>query len=143
MRRAQREPATRAGRDIKKTRFGDEAASRRSISGGEPMNSTREQLSEAVVLGRRRFVQGVTAVLSGVLLGLGRAWAIELHAFSAEQSATLLAMIHTIAPHDGLDEAAYALVASALDADATASAETRGLLSAGLAGLGPDFARAP
>jgi hypothetical protein len=101
------------------------------------------ELPGAVVIGRRRFVQAVTAVLSGVLLGVGRAWAIELHAFSADQSATLLAMIHTIAPHDGLDEAAYALVASALDADATASAETRGLLSAGLAGLGPDFARAP
>jgi hypothetical protein len=114
------------------------------------MKSTREQpampganpLAESVASGRRRFVQGVTAVLSGVVLGLGRAWAIDMHVFSADQSATLLAMIHTIAPHDGLDEAAYALVAAALDADAAASAQTRELMTAGLTGLGLEFARA-
>jgi hypothetical protein len=99
------------------------------------------ELPEAVAIDRRRFVQGVTAVLSGALMGRGRAWAIEMHAFSAAQSAILLAMIHTIAPHDGLDEAAYALVASALDSDAAASAETRALFTAGLAALGPDFAQ--
>ena len=94
-----------------------------------------------VALDRRRFVQGVSAVLSGVAVGLGRAWAIDLHAMSADQSATLLAMIHTIAPHDGLDDAAYALVASALDAEAAASAGARTQLVDGIASLGPDFAR--
>ena len=98
---------------------------------------------------RRQFVQGVTAVLGGVLGALnplaallpGPAWAVELHALSGEQAATLLAMIHTIAPHDGLDEAAYALVVSALDKDAAASEAEQARLLAGLSGLGPGFAR--
>ena len=102
----------------------------------------------APALGRRQFVQGVTAVLSGVLgvlnplsaLVPSRAWAVDLHALSPDQSAALLAMIHTIAPHDGLDEAAYALVAAALDADATAAEATKTLLTTGLSGLGAEFA---
>ena len=101
-----------------------------------------------LALDRRQFVQGVTAVLTGVLgvlnplaaLVPSRAWAVDLHALSADQSTTLIAMIHTIAPHDGLDEAAYALVVSALDADATAAEATKTLLTAGLSGLGADFA---
>jgi hypothetical protein len=92
---------------------------------------------------RRRFVQGISAVLSGVVVGLNRAWAIDLHALSAEQSATLLAMIHTIAPHDGLDEAAYALVASALDRDAAASPQSRAQLLTGIKDLGAQFAHDP
>jgi hypothetical protein len=103
-----------------------------------------------VTLGRRQFVHGVTGVLTGVLGALhplaallpSRAWAVELHTVSTPESATLLAMIHTIAPHDGLDEAAYALVVGALDADAAGSTESRGQLVAGLAGLGADFAQA-
>jgi hypothetical protein len=98
------------------------------------------KLPEAAgTIGRRQFVQGVTAVLTGVLGALNplasllpsRAWAVDLHALSADHSATLLAMIHTIAPHDGLDEAAYALVVSALDGDAAASEENRTPLLAG------------
>ena|SRR5450631_2640254 len=106
--------------------------------------------SAAVAMDRRRFVQGVTGVLSGVLgilhplasLVPSRAWAVELHTLSTPESATLLAMIHTIAPHDGLDEAAYALVVAALDADAGGSAEAHSQLTAGLAGLGADFPQA-
>jgi hypothetical protein len=103
-----------------------------------------------VTLGRRQFVQGATGVLTGVLGALhplavllpSRTWAVELHALSTAESATLLAMIHAIAPHDGLDEAAYALVVGALDADADAFTDTREALAAGLAGLGVDFAAA-
>ena len=102
-------------------------------------------------LGRREFVQGVTAVLSGVLGALGplaalvpsRAWAVDLHALSAEQSAMLLSMIRTIAPHDALDSAAYALVVGALDGDAVKSEDTKAQLAAGLSGLGPLFATDP
>jgi hypothetical protein len=102
------------------------------------------------MLGRRQFVHGVTGVLTGALgalhpfavLAPSRAWAVELHTLSMAESATLLGMIHTIAPHDGLDEAAYALVVGALDADASTSGESRGALTAGLAGLGTDFAPA-
>jgi hypothetical protein len=66
---------------------------------------------------RRSFVRGV-GVLTGVI-ALGsplvawlpsRSWAVELRVLSSAQAATLLAMIRTIAPHDTLDDAAYALV---------------------------------
>jgi hypothetical protein len=100
---------------------------------------------------RRRFIRTVTGVLTGVLAAaspLGallprRAWALDLHALSDGDAAGVMATIRTIAPHDGLDDAAYALVVGALDADAAASSDTRELLAAGLAGLGPQFATMP
>ena len=106
---------------------------------------------EVGAIGRRQFVQSVTAVLSGVLGSLSplatlvpsRAWAVDLHVLSADQSAALLAMIHTIAPHDGLDEAAYALVISALDTDAAKSDANRTQLTTGVTGLGAEFAHDP
>jgi len=99
---------------------------------------------------RRSFVRGV-GVLSGVLaLGSplaallpGRAWALELKALTTLQGATLLAMIRTIAPHDGLDDAAYALVVNSIDADGAASSEAGDSLKAGIASLGEGFARLP
>ena len=102
-------------------------------------------------LDRRRFMQTATGVLTGVLSALSplaalipsRAWAVELRALSSSEAATLLAAIRTIAPHDGLDDAAYALVVSALDSDAAATAATRTLLTSGIAALGADFAAAP
>jgi hypothetical protein len=106
-------------------------------------------VSASKALDRRQFVQGVTAVLSGALSALNplaalipsRAWAVDLHALNPEQSATLLAMIHTIAPHDGLDDAAYALVVGAIDGDAAKSEENRSQLAAGLSDLSADFAK--
>lgn len=103
------------------------------------------------IVDRRRFLQSVTGMLTGVLGALGplaalvpsRAWALELHALSNDQAAALLAAIRTIAPHDGLDSAAYALVIGALDADAAASSDTRALFAAGLTPLGPQFAAMP
>jgi hypothetical protein len=92
---------------------------------------------------RRCFLTGVLAALHPLAALLpSRAWSIELHAVSQADAATLLTMIHTIAPHDGLDEAAYALVVSAIDADAGASATNRSQLEAGLASLGEGFAGA-
>ncbi len=55
----------------------------------------------------------------------GRAWAVELRVLSSAEAAALLAMIRTIAPHDTLDDAAYALVVNAIDADAAGSAQAR------------------
>lgn len=102
-------------------------------------------------MNRRHFVQVVTGTLTGVLSALsplaalvpGRAWAVEMRSLSDTQAATLLAAIRTIAPHDGLDDAAYALVVAALDADAASSADTRALLSSGIEALGADFSTAP
>jgi hypothetical protein len=97
---------------------------------------------------RRSFVRGVGGVLTGMValssplaaLLPSRAWAVELRALSAAEAATLLAMIHTIAPHDRLDEAAYALVVGALDSDAVSSPAARSELNAGIASLGAQFA---
>jgi hypothetical protein len=99
---------------------------------------------------RRSFVRGI-GVLTGVI-ALGnplaallpsRAWAVELGALSSAEAATLLAMIRTIAPHDTLDDAAYALVVKAIDGDAMASTQARADLKANLAALGDGFSRAP
>jgi hypothetical protein len=107
-------------------------------------------MSVQVAIDRRQFLQGVTAVLTGVLgaslplasLMAGRAWAVDLHVLNASDAAALNAMVHTIAPHDGLDEAAYALVIAALDTAAAATAEGRAALLAGIGSLGADFAAA-
>ena len=99
---------------------------------------------------RRFFVRGV-GVLTGVI-ALGsplaallpsRAWAVELRVLSSAQAAALLAMIRTIAPHDTLEDAAYALVVKAVDADAAASAQARADLYTGMASLGDGFATLP
>jgi hypothetical protein len=99
---------------------------------------------------RRSFVRGV-GVLTGVIaLGTplaallpSRTWAVELRVLSSAQAAALLAMIRTIAPHDTLDDAAYALVVNAVDGDAAASPEARTDLTAGIASLGGGFALMP
>ena len=52
---------------------------------------------------------------------------------SSAEAAALLAMIRTIAPHDTLDDAAYALVVKAIDADAAGSTQARTDLKAGIA----------
>jgi hypothetical protein len=97
---------------------------------------------------RRAFVRGVGGVLTGVIaLGSplaallpGRAWAVELGVLSSAEAAALLAMIRTIAPHDTLDDAAYALVVKAIDGDAAASTGSHGNLADGIASLGGGFA---
>ena len=72
-----------------------------------------------------------------------RAWALELLVLSSAQAAALLAMTRTIAPHDTLDDAAYALVVNAVDGDAAASTQARTDLLAGIASLGGGFAGMP
>ena len=51
-----------------------------------------------------------------------------------------MSMARTIAPHDKLDDAAYALVIQAMDADAGKDANTRKMIGDGLATLGAGFA---
>ena len=51
-----------------------------------------------------------------------------------------MAVTRTIAPHDKLDAAAYALVIQALDADAVKDEKNRSMLREGIGRLGPDFA---
>jgi hypothetical protein len=96
---------------------------------------------------RRAFVRRV-GLLSGVLalgsplaaLMPSRTWAVEFKVLSTAEAAALLAMIRTLAPHDGLDDSAYALVVGAIDGDAAASPQAHADLTAGIATLGPGFA---
>jgi hypothetical protein len=96
---------------------------------------------------RREFL-GATGVLTGVLaagsplalLVPARAWAVDLTALSSAQGATLLAAARTIAPHDGLDDAPYALVVRALDDNAARDSTTLALLRQGVSALGAEFA---
>ena len=75
-----------------------------------------------IPVARREFIQ-VTGVLSGVLalgsplawLAPSRAWALDLTSLSSDAAAVLLAAARTIAPHDKLEDAAYAFVIRALD----------------------------
>jgi len=99
---------------------------------------------------RRSFVRSV-GVLTGVI-ALGsplaallpsRSWAVELRVLSSAEAAALLAMFRSIAPHDTLDDAAYALVVKAVDADAAGSTEAHTDLTAGIASLGGGFALMP
>ena len=92
-----------------------------------------------------------TGVLTGVLaagsplalLAPSRAWAIDLTSLTSAEAATLLAATRTIAPHDKLEDAAYAFVIRALDAAAAKDESLRRQLQEGIATLGAGFASAP
>ena len=96
----------------------------------------------------RRSFLAASGVVTGLLAAGGplsliapsRAWALEVRALTSSQGATLLSVARTIAPHDGLEDAAYALVVKALDAAMAADEHTRASVVAGLAALGDDFA---
>jgi hypothetical protein len=98
---------------------------------------------------RREFL-GASGVLTGLiaagsplaLIAPSRAWAVDLRALSGTEGATLMAVARTIAPHDKLDDAAYALVIQSIDADAAASAQTLSMLRDGIRRLGAGFAAA-
>lgn len=103
----------------------------------------------SAMMGRREFL-GATGVLTGMLavgsplalLAPSRAWALDLTALTSEEGAVLLTAARTIAPHDKLDDAPYALVVQALDGDAARDAATLALLRQGVSGLGAGFATA-
>jgi hypothetical protein len=100
---------------------------------------------------RREFLKATTGMLTGLviagsplaLLALGRAWAVDLTAFTSSEAAALMAAARTVAPHDKLDDAAYAVVIQALDSDATKDTALRKLFKEGIAGLGAEFSKAP
>ena len=100
---------------------------------------------------RREFLRATTGVLTGVLaagspwalLAPSRAWAVDLTALTSAEGATLMAAARTIAPHDRLEDAAYALVVQAIDGAAAKDETLRRLMKEGIAGLGSSFATAP
>jgi hypothetical protein len=98
---------------------------------------------------RREFL-AASGVLTGLiaaasplaLMAPSRAWAVDLRALSSAEGATLMAAVRTIAPHDKLDDAAYALVVQSIDADAAKDAQTLGILRDGVRQLGASFVSA-
>ncbi len=100
---------------------------------------------------RRDFLKSATGVITGVLavgsplalMAPSRAWAADLEVFTTPEGATLMAVARTIAPHDKLEDAAYAIVVQSADADAAKDEATRKLLKDGIAALGAAFATAP
>jgi hypothetical protein len=106
--------------------------------------------SEEPVLPRRQFIQ-TTGLLTGLLaagsplalIAPSRAWALELHALTSEQGAVVMAAARTIAPHDHLEDAAYAAVVRAVDGAAAKDPGTLEVLRQGIARLGSGFAAAP
>ncbi|HEV2689151.1 MAG TPA: gluconate 2-dehydrogenase subunit 3 family protein [Bryobacteraceae bacterium] len=99
---------------------------------------------------RREFLKATTGLLTGLvvagsplaLIAPAPAWAVDLTAFTSSEAATLMAAARTIAPHDKLDDAAYALVVQAVDSDATKDANLRKTLREGLRQLGTEFTKA-
>jgi hypothetical protein len=107
---------------------------------------------------RRDFLKTTTGLLTGVVVagsplallakvriapGQKRAWAVPLSALTTAEAATLMAMTRTIAPHDKLDDAAYALVIKAVDEGAVKDDRVRKTIKEGIAGMGAGFAARP
>jgi hypothetical protein len=103
-----------------------------------------------IPVARREFLHA-TGVLTGLLavgsplalLAPSRAWAVDLTSLKTAEATILLAATRTIAPHDKLEDAAYALVIRALDAAAAKDATFHRHLAKGVASLGAGFATAP
>ncbi len=100
---------------------------------------------------RRDFLKSTTGVITGVLaagsplalIAPSRVWAADLKVLSSAEGATLMAVARTIAPHDKLEDAAYAIVVQSVDADASSDPATQKMLKDGIARLGAGFAAAP
>ncbi|MEJ0037536.1 MAG: twin-arginine translocation signal domain-containing protein [Gammaproteobacteria bacterium] len=79
---------------------------------------------------RRDFLKASTGVITGVLaagsplalMAPSRLWAADLKAFTTAEGTTLMALARTIAPHDKLEDAAYAIVIQGVDAEAAQDA---------------------
>ncbi len=105
-------------------------------------------MDQLVTLNRRELLKTTTGLLTGwvvagsplALIAPGRAWAVDLAALTSSEGAALMSMARTIAPHDKLDDAAYALVIQAMDGDATKDANILKMIKEGVAALGPGFA---
>src|SRR5581483_7787257 len=84
---------------------------------------------------------GVLALGSPLaLVAPSRAWAVDLTSLTSEEGVALMAAARTIAPHDKLEDVAYALVIRALDTTAAKDPALRRQLQEGIASLGAAFA---
>ena len=107
-------------------------------------------MASHIPVDRRDFLKVTTGVITGVLaagsplalMAPSRAWAADLKAFTTAEGATLMAVARTIAPHDKLEDAAYAIVIQNIDSDAVKDELTRKLMKDGIATLGAAFTSA-
>jgi hypothetical protein len=105
-------------------------------------------LDQLVALNRRELLKTTTGLLTGwvvagtplALIAPGAAWAVDLAVLTSSEGVALLSMARTIAPHDSLDDAAYALVIQAVDANAAKDANLLKMIKEGVAALGAGFA---
>lgn len=96
---------------------------------------------------RREFLKTTTGILSGAviagtplaLIAPGRAWAVDLRTFTSAEGSVLMSVSRTIAPHDKLDDAAYALVIQAIDSEAVRDANLRKTVKDAAILLGTNF----
>src|SRR5712692_5012549 len=104
-----------------------------------PIDDIAEQgdtMDEFISLDRRDMLKTSTGLLAGLvvagsplaMIARGKAWAVDLTALTSSEGATLLSVARTIAPHDKLDDAAYALVIQAIDRDASKEQSTRKMI---------------
>jgi hypothetical protein len=104
-------------------------------------------MEECVNLNRRELLKTTTGLLTGLVVAgsplawvaRGRAWAVDLTALNSAEGSALLAVARTIAPHDKLDDAAYAMAVRAVDSDASKDESARKMIQEGLAALGSEF----
>jgi hypothetical protein len=97
---------------------------------------------------RRRLLKASTGLLTGwviagsplAMLARGRAWALNLSAFTTSEATTLTAMARTLFPHDKLDDLAYALVVQSFDLECLNDEKTFKLIRSGIHSLPADFA---
>jgi hypothetical protein len=107
-------------------------------------------MDEIVTLNRRELLKTTTGLLTGwviagsplALIAPGRAWAVDLVSLTSAEGATLMSVARTIAPHDKLNDAAYALVIQAIDSDSAKDADTHKMIRGGIASLRSDFSAA-
>jgi len=105
-------------------------------------------MDELISLNRRELLKTTTGMLTGLvlagsplaLIACGRAWAVDLAALTSAEGTQLMAMARTIAPHDKLDDAAYAMVIQAIDREAGKDESVRKMVKDGIAALEPGFA---
>jgi hypothetical protein len=118
--------------------------------GVAPLPATAEAPVDPDALIPRRQILEATGLLTGVLaagtplalIAPARAWAVDLQRLTSAEGNTLMMVARTIAPHDRLEDAAYAVVVQSLDTDAAGHPSTLVLLRSGVRELGADFASA-
>jgi hypothetical protein len=105
-------------------------------------------MDDLVQLDRRAVLKATTGLLTGLVvagsplaaIAGGRTWAVDLASLTSAEGAALLTMTRTIAPHDKLDDAAYAMVVRGIDSEAGKDVKFHKLVKDGISTLGASFA---